>query len=521
MRHSSLLLGCALLCGLASAAIQNEAQAQEFSYKGYVFSDLHMTVPGTDRPDDVKGVRFDRTDNTVKFTGAFTWKMVDVVADLSLTYSGKSDVYQLETLRSRSKVDPFYFESEALYIRISDFIAEGLDLRVGRQIIDWGSADRFNPTSPINGLDLEDYQDFGRRVANEMINLTYAPSWEIEGSGDTPIFSEFQLQVVWVPRFRSGLVPESSDYVFGGPDQFRRFAKSKILTNLVDLQELYVKYGGSILYDVKVKEPDDAVTNSQVGARLGFSLLGVDLNFYYYYGFDHNMQPRTVNVNAVSTNKDVSSAVDANIHLVAGNEMQRQSLMDLMESFGYDGISTLTAYTDVTVEYPRIHMAGFDFATSLDALGGLGLWGELAFYVHDDVRIDLDINGTAMAENQVDDGYFVKAVVGMDNSFTKWLYVNMQYIYGFVDEFGANDLEHYLMVNADFKALNEQMLFRLSLVWCISDPSAMLVPNLSFKLWPNTELAVGALLHFGSDDSTFGNRTTGPNYIFMQARYSF
>ncbi|MBQ9816331.1 MAG: hypothetical protein IJM59_02530 [Proteobacteria bacterium] len=520
MRKSSLFLGCALAAGLSSSALMPEAQAQEFSYKGFILSDLRLSIPGQDMPKEVDSVRFNRMDNTVKFTGSFAWDSVDVVADLSLVYSGKSEVNELTTLQQRSKVDPFYFESDALYIRISDFIFTGLDLKLGRQIIDWGSADRFNPTSVVNGLDLEDYQDFGHRIANEMVNVVFAPDWEVEGE-ETPIFSEFQFQVVWVPRFRSNMVPESSEYVFGGPDQFRRFAKSQILSNLVDLQELYVKYGGSILYDVKVGEPSDAIQNSQVGVRLGFSLFGVDLDFYGYYGYDHNMQPRTVNVNAVSTDAAVSDAVDANIHLVAGNKEQRGYLMDLMESFGYDGISTLTAYTDVTVEYPRIWMAGMDFATSLDFMGGVGLWGELAFTIHDDVKIDLDINGTPLHENQVDKGFFVKAVVGIDNSFTKWLYMNMQYIYGFVDEFGANDLEHYLMWNGDFKAFNEQMLFRLSLVWCISDPSAMLVPSFSFKFWPNTELAVGALIHVGKDETTFGNRVTGPNYIYLQAKYNF
>ncbi len=520
MRKSSLLLGCALAAGLSASAMTSTAQAQEFSYKGYVLSDLRLSVPGQDMPKEVDSVRFNRMDNTVKFTGGFTWDKVDVIADLSLVYSGKSDVYELTTLQKRDKVDPFYFESDALYVRISDFILDFLDIRIGRQIIDWGSADRFNPTSVINSLDLEDYQDFGHRIANEMINIQYAPDWEVMGE-ETPIFSEFHVQLVWVPRFRSNMVPESSEYVFGGPDQFRRFAKSKILTNLVDLQELYVKYQGSILYDVKVAEPDDAIENSQVGLRLGFSLLGVDINFYGYYGYDHNMQPRTVNVNAVSTDPKVSEAVEENIYLVGEDDEKRKGLMDLMESFGVDGISTLTAYTDVTVEYPRIWMAGMDFATSLDFIGGVGLWGELAFYIHDDVKIDLDINGTKLHENQADKGYFVKAVLGIDNSFTKWLYMNMQYIYGFVDEFGAKDLEHYLMWNGDFKAFNEQMLFRLSLVWCISDPSAMLVPSFSFKFWPNTEVALGALIHLGDDDKTFGNRVTGPNYVYLQAKYSF
>ena len=172
-------------------------------------------------------------------------------------------------MRSRQKVDPLYFESEALYIRITDFILDGIDVRVGRQIIDWGSADRFNPTSVINGLDLEDYQDFGRRVANEMVNITFAPDWEVGGE-ETPIFSEFQFQVVWVPVFRSGLIPESSEYIFGGPDQFRRFVRSSTLKRLVDLQQAYVDNKGAILYDVKVHEPSLSIENSQVGVRLGF-----------------------------------------------------------------------------------------------------------------------------------------------------------------------------------------------------------------------------------------------------------
>lgn len=525
MRKSSLLLGCALAAGLSTVALSTSADAQEFNYKGYILSDLRLTLPGQDMPSYVNDkkydeVRFYRTDNTVKFTGSFTWDKVDVVADLSLVFSGRSDVYELETLRTRKTVDPYYFESDALYIRISDFIFDGLDIRVGRQIIDWGSADRFNPTSVINGLDLEDYQDFGHRVANEMINITFAPDWEVEGE-DTPIFSDFQVQVVWVPTFRSNLVPESSEYVFGGPDQFRRFAKSDFLNSLVDLQEVFQNYSGKIIYHVTVDEPDDAIENSQVGLRIGFSLLGVDLDFYAYHGYDHNMQPRTVNVNAVSTDPDVSNAIKQNIGLVGGTTEQRQYLIELMESFGVDGISTLTANTDVTVSYPEVWVAGFDFATSLDFMGGVGFWGELAFTIHDDVTIDLNINNNTFKDVQNEKGFFVKAVVGIDNTFTKWFYMNMQYIYGFVDEFGANDLEHYLMWNGDFKAFNEQMLFRLSLVWCISDPSAMLVPSFSFKFWPNTELALGALIHLGDDDTTFGNRVTGPNYLYFQAKYNF
>ncbi len=516
MRKSSLLLGCALAAGIAG-----NAAAQDFTYKGSLTSDLRMTVPGQDMPSDVESVRFDRSDNTFRLTGEFRSSNVNVVVDGSLTYSGKSDVNKLNTLQYRTHVDPFYFESEAMYIQIKDFIMNGVDLKVGRQIVEWGSADRFNPTSVLNSLDLEDPQDFGRRIANEMINLTFAPDWEVEGE-ETPIFSEFQFQIVWVPRFRSAMVPYSSEYAFGGPDQFRRFAKSKTLNNLIDLQELFVKYNGSILYNVNVQEPDDSIQNSQVGMHLSFSLLGVDLGFMAYYGFDHNVQPRDINVTASATDINVQDAIETEIHNVYGDDQTRANLMTLMDNFGRsDKIKTITADTDVTVVYPRVWVVGADFSTSLDFMGGVGLWGEMAVFIHDDVPMYININGNPMKDYNVKKGAFVKAVVGLDNTFTSWLYVNTQYIYGFVDEFGANDVGHYWMINADFKAFNELMLFRLSVVMQLTDPSAIIMPSFSFKFWPGTEMILGALIHAGSDDSTFGNRTVGPNYLFFQARYSF
>lgn len=517
MRKSHFMLGCALAAGLSTCA--TSAMAQEFNYKGSITSDLRFTVPGQDMPGDLDKVRFDRTDNTFRFTGAFTWGVVDAVADISVTYSGQSDVYELYTDRRRQNVDPLYFESEALYVRISDFIIDGLDIRLGRQIIDWGSGDRFNPTSVVNGLDLEDYQDFGRRVANEMVNITYTPGWEVEGE-ETPIFSEFQIQLIWVPVFKSGLIPESSEYLFGGPDQFRRFVRADTLKRLVDLQQAYVDNLGTVLYDVKIDEPSRAIENSQVALRIGFSLLGVDINFMGYYGFDHLMQPKDIKVNLETSDETLADAINAHIDKIA-NPDEFGALMTLMNQLGPDHVRYLTGYTDVTVSYPRVWVVGADFATSLDFMGGVGLWGEISVTIHDDVGMDIDVNGVKIHDVQEKKGAFVKAVVGLDNTFTKWLYVNMQYIYGFVDEFGATDLNHYLMLNGDFKAFNEQMLFRLSIVMQLTDPSAIIMPSFSFKFWPGTELIAGALLHAGTDDSTFGNRVAGPNYVFVQARYSF
>lgn len=521
-------LGC-----LLGMSISTAATAQEFSYKGFILSDLRLTVGGQDRPDDVDPVAFDRIDNSVGFTGSFMWNDVDAVADITLTYSGKSEVSMLDTLKQRAKVDPFYIESESLYIRVSNFIVDGLDLRLGRQIVDWGTADRFNPTNVVNGLDLEDYQDFGRRVANEMVSLTYTPDWDVYKDGRT-IFGDFHVQFVWVPKFRSALLPTSMDYAFSEPNEFRRYVKSDTLNNLIDLQEKFLEYDGTVNYNVHVNEPDFNIDNSQVGLRLGFTLLGVDIDFMGYYGYDHIVQPKDVVVTATAARQDVQNAIDKNIHFVTGNESERAGLMKLMDDFGYDGISTkdgggVTATAEVDVVYPRVFVVGADFATSLDFLGGVGLWGEVAFTFHDDIPININIKGndekgipdTIINEIQVKDGWFPKIVIGVDNTFTSWFYMNMQYIYGFTDEFGDNDIEHYLMVNTDFKMVQEQILLRLSLVMNLQDPSAIFMPSFTFGFWQGLSLVAGGLFHFGDDDSKFGNRTTGPNYVFLQAKYSF
>ncbi|MGI5828563.1 MAG: hypothetical protein ACOX8U_00110 [Bradymonadia bacterium] len=510
-----------LFVALSTLFIPSLLSAQEFSYKGSISTDLRFTIPGNDRPKDVAGFRFDRSDNSVKFTGMFTWGNVDAVADAQLTYSGRSKVNEMRTLQYRDHVDPFYIESDALYLRINDFILDGLDIRAGRQTIDWGSADAFNPTSVISPLDLEDPMDFGRKVANEMISLTYSPGWSVDGE-NTPIFDELQLQLVWVPLFRSAMVPYSSEYAFSEPNQFRRFAHSKTLHKLVDIQELFLDYGGEVLYNVRVNEPSDSMANSQVGARLSFSLLGVDLSFMGYYGFDHNVQPSTVNVNAVSTLSDVNDALKYYLPYVAGTDSELEQLKGILTNFGNEGkVRSLTGYTDVNLVYPRVWVVGMDMATSLDFLWGTGLWAEVAVTIHDDVKLDVDINGTTINEKQVKKGHFWKAAVGIDNSVTKWLYFNIQYLHGFVDEFGASNLGNYLVAGADIKFFNEQMLLRIFSILQLTEPSAILYPALSFRFWPGTEIAAGALLHFGSNDSKFGNRVVGPNFVYLQGKYSF
>jgi hypothetical protein len=492
-----------LLCSVASAQ-------SFFDYRGEIRSDLRASIPGNDAPDDAPDYAFERLDNTARLTMALGWGAVSAIADLSVVYSGRSTVDRFDSLLSRSEVESYYFESESLYLEIADFIFSGMDLRIGRQIADWGSGDRFNPTSVINGYDLEDPIDFGRRVANEMVSLSINPGWMIEGE-ETPILDELNLKLIAVPVFRSGLIPKSALHAFSEPDQFRRFVRAQLLNNLVDVQKVFLKKGGGVEYDVRVVEPEMTLENTQLGARLGVSILGVDVSAMYYYGYDHNHQPGDVDVSAIR-NGAVFPLPDLN---------DIEGTLALLNTYSDGALEGLVGYTDVLLVYPRVHVVGGDFATSLDFLGGMGLWGEFAMTFHDGVALDVQINDQLFRETQLKPGSFWKLTAGLDYTFTKWWYVNVQYLHGFVDEFGTEAIGDYIVAGSDFKTFDEQILLRLFGILDISGLSFIAFPSLSFKFWQNTELVAGALLHGGEPDSKFGNRTAGPNTVFLQGRYSF
>jgi hypothetical protein len=230
-------------------------------------------------------------------------------------------------------------------------------------------------------------------------------------------------------------------------------------------------------------------------------------------------------------------------------------MYELLERMGdLHGTSLLN---EVRLTYPRMHVLGLDFATSLDFLGGLGLWGEVAFFFHEDlfnqVRTSaawIDIAGTSTEVPGIErnykildypKGWFWKGTFGMDYSFTSWWYLNVQYIHGFIDEFGANrpkqgviNLKDYLMAGMDFRLVDTKLLIRLFSVvqlpyreLCRSDgqtcergASAVLYPEITLNFLRGSEFSVGALLHLGGYNTKFGSPISGPNTVFIKGRIS-
>ena len=399
-------------------------------------------------------------------------------------FTERSDPQTFAGLVDRQALDPWRLESDALFVELVDIAGKGsgLDLRIGRQQIIWGTADKFHPVSNLNALDVEDALLFGAVVANEMISLRYRPGVSA-GDEDSPWFDELSFEVVFVPFFKPAQLPNSAGLAFTDQAELERQAKTVELRKLIQAQK-DVSNLFTFSYSPEVVLPAKEGANSMVGARLGWRLLGIDMGFSYFYGFDGFPRAEKVIVNVDGTRADSA----------------------------------------IRLTYPRKHVFGIDMATSLDFLGGVGLWAEVAVVAHDNLYRFIDprpILAAPVLEKEHDGGVFVKAVVGIDYTFGSRWYVNIQYMHGFVDEFGQRNLGDYLVAGSEIKFPKDIISLRLFTILDFDTFSYVVYPQLTATPWSGAELAVGGFLFLGTPDSKFGAKIAGRSTVFFKATYRF
>ena len=478
----SVARGATLFATLASAVLGSAAHAEpELDWRGYIASDFRLLAndaPSFERLEGRADVRL----------GAHLSDHVGAVGNLRLIFTHRPEIADFGGLVDRTRLDPWRLESDALFVEFTDVLVDGLDLRLGRQQIIWGSADKFHPISNLNALDVEDPTLFGATLANQMISIAYQPSVTL-GPEDAPTLDELSFQVVWVPFFKPARLPQSAGLGFTDHDVFSHRANTPLLKRLITQEDALISAGWTFTNDPKVVLPDETLDNSMVGARMGWKLLGIDMGFSYFYGFDDF--PRA---EKIETEIDVTD--------VTGT---------------------------ITLTYPRVHVLGFDAATSLDWLDGLGLWTEIGVTLHEDLY-RVVATGPTIGINEIEKeheaGAFVKAVVGIDYTPVEWLYLNVQYLHGFLDEFGASSLNDYLVAGADFKLATDRVLLRLFGIVDFADGSFVLYPQVTVKPWSAGEIVLGAFIYsstFGGHDETkkFASRAAGSSTLFLKAKASF
>lgn len=370
---------------------------------------------------------FARNENTVKLEldaqlGRFTG-VVDVDVDW---FGYRERLSGLQSLTLREDVIPFRVDAHAAYVEGRNIFLDGLDMRLGQQIVNWGVGDQFNPTNTLNPIDLQNVLLFGEQMANLMARFDYA------------LGSLWQLAAVWVPLFRPALLPRTAPFGLTAVERLP-FVQSGLRYRLHAERELARGFGyPTIVRSAEPRLPEPTLDNSQVSLRLAGVVLGQDVALSYYRGISDIPQP----VANVTTQIDERQC----------NPNDAQQCID--------GVLA----TDVTLGYPKIQVAGLNVAGQLDLLSWLfsdaspvGYRLELAVFFPErqEIRVaqanDVEIVGVRQPAGEYDYGLeggrpavvaqtpFAKWVLGFDYSFGRHVYLNAMWVHGMPDEFGAGD----------------------------------------------------------------------------------
>ncbi len=158
-------------------------------------------------------------------------------------------------LFSPGSVAPVVLDLREAYFELNGFIFDNIDLKVGRQRIAWGTADKLNVVDNVNPMDLSDPWDFGRRLGSDGAQLNvYAAGLQITALA----VAQFTPAVLPAGQWATALLPSAVQAPPG-------------LTL------------GSVSSTATL--PGLSIANSlTAGLRVKGNLLGYDLSVSYLYG---------------------------------------------------------------------------------------------------------------------------------------------------------------------------------------------------------------------------------------------
>lgn len=367
-------------------------------------------------------------------------KHVQIVGDIEPVFMGVAQAQELDDLATRQMLTPFHLESDAAYIALHDLLP-GFDLKVGRQIVVWGTADKFNPTNNLNPDDLEDRPLFTEPIANQMVVMDFAPK---------KLKDKLWFQGVYIPLFYPALLPPSASAGLKSPYSEVPFATEADRAEIEYLQDTFLPRNKNLIPVVygHVNQPGLSLKNGQAAFKVGTQLStkdwAIDMSASYYYGRHDIPLPTYV---------------------------KSTRLADLDE----EPVNGYYIQSDVDLIYPKMQVIGLDFSTHVPFLGNMGFWGEAGLFIPEahNLTIELPVftdvtpnDGVANPVTEIEGATitstpFVKATVGVDYTFGKHVYVQSQYLRGFIDEFGAEHIGNYLLGGTDLVFFGRHLIFRM------------------------------------------------------------
>jgi len=352
-------------------------------------------------------------------------------------------------MQEKNKVYPWGLEFREAYVDLYGFGLKDLDVRIGRQVIAWGTADALNPTSNISPDDLEDIFNFGEKLGTNAVNASYY------------IGDNLTINGVYVPVFTPATLP-FGDFAdaFSAPMDLPLGMTVRTLSDTV------------ILPERKASE------SSQIGLKASTNLFGYDLSLSYFKGRDD----LPILSKATITPVDMIGTVDIATELV------------------YPEIQVIGA-----------DFAGSIGSVGIWGEGAVYMPEELAMatLAPSPTTGQMETTQTIV----LDDKPYFKFVLGGDYTFKNGLYFNGQYLHGFLHERGKNDLNDYFTFRLEKTFLNDKFkLVPIGGAVAINDWDDMknnyglvYAPELSYYPSDNVELSVVPFIIDGKGANMFGS----------------
>ncbi|MCK4532539.1 hypothetical protein KAU39_02030 [bacterium] len=397
--------------------------------------------------------------NENRLTLNFDKKITDYskfYGEIWLRNIGLPNISSSADLYNKNIVDPYNLEVREAYVELYGFLLKNLDIKIGRQRIAWGTADKLNPTDNLNPDDLEDIMDFGRKLSTNSMKLTY-------------YLGGYTFTGVCIPLFTPAVLPSSEwASALSSPISFPDGITLRNFTDSIILPE------------------DNPEESSTLAVKIAGNLLNNDLSVSYFYGRDDLPL-----INKVEITPITSTTVDIRAEMI----------------------------------YPRMHVIGVDLA---GAIGDIGIWTEVACFIPEKVKMETFTTGVGTQTSiALKEEVYFKHVSGWDYTFKNGLYINSQFLHGFIHERGKSNLEDYFMAGIEKKFFNDELKVKLSFGVEIKDwdkiennSATMIFPEVNYYPVDNTEIILGAYLIDGKDTTNFG-KVKNNDEVYLKFKYSF
>ena len=175
-------------------------------------------------------------------------------ASPELKIIGFPDTNETSDLQNIEQVFQTSVDLREAYLDMYGFLIPKLDIRIGKQIIIWGTADTINPTGNLCPSDLSNTFDFGEKLGvNSLLMNLY--------------ISDFTLNMVFIPVFTPSLLPRG--------ELFNSF--------MPDIPPVTGTTTGDVTYNIHT--PGNAIDQSfQAGVKLSVFFFNYDFSLSYYCG---------------------------------------------------------------------------------------------------------------------------------------------------------------------------------------------------------------------------------------------